>query len=69
MLYSFYRKPTASPYVLMESSALGWINKLSTLAQDLIWRIMHVSLEMDWAERIRIVNEYVMMLGDKQGKS
>ena len=62
LLYSLYRKQMASPYLVLESSACSWSNNLSTLAQDLIRRMLNVSLEVDWGERIRVINDYVKML-------
>ena len=50
--YSFFQKPTASPYVVLENSAWAWKNKHSTLAQELVRRMSHMSEALPMSERL-----------------
>ena len=51
LLYSFFRKPIASPYCMMESSAWAWNNKSRSLSQEVIRRMANISEHVPMEER------------------
>ena len=58
LMYSFFEKPTASPYVTMENSAWSWANKHSSLAQDMVRRMSNMTEKLDQDTRDRVVDQF-----------
>ena len=62
LLYSFFRKPMASPYCTLESSAWAWNNKASSLSQEVIRRMTNVSEDLPLEERLEVLREFIDLL-------
>ena len=63
LLYSFYSKPTASPYTIMETSALPQQTKTSSLSQEVVRRMLNISKELK-EERKTVVDKFDTKLKD-----
>ena len=62
--YSFYQKPTACPYLVLENSAWSWKNKHCTLAQELVRRSSNMSESLPLAERLEVVEKFISKMKD-----
>ena len=60
--YSFYEKEVNSKFCVMEKAAMAEMSKISTLAQDLIRRMVNTSDMIEQAERNEIIEKYIVKL-------
>ena len=60
--YTFYEKPMASPFSVMERSALPENTKISTLTQDLVRRMLNTSELISQGERNLVIENYIIKL-------
>ena len=56
--YTFYSKPLASKYVILEPSAASYQSKKASLAQECVRRLLNTSEDRDSEERDQIVNKF-----------
>ena len=61
-MYSYFEKPTSSPYVTLENSAWAWSNKHSSLAQDLVRRMSNMTERLDQDIRNEVINNFELKL-------
>ena len=62
IMYSFFEKPMASPFSVMERSAQPENTKNSTLAQDLVRRMFNTSEMLPQEERDMVIEKYILRL-------
>ena len=62
VMYSFFEKEMASPYCIMEKSAMPESTKVSSLAQDLVRRMTNTTEMVTQQERDSIVEDYILKL-------
>ena len=62
IMYSFYEKPMASPFSVMEKSALPENSKNATLAQELVRRMMNTSELLTQEERNEVIEKFIIRL-------
>ena len=58
VLHTFYKKPVSSMYTILKRSAVSDSVKRSTVFQESIRRISHISTELPWQETIRHLSDY-----------
>ena len=58
MSHTFFKKPVASPYVILKKSAVAGKVKMTTLFQEAIRRLQHVSPDCPWDESARHLSEF-----------
>lgn len=63
LMYSFFSKPTASPYTIMETSAMPQQIKTSSLSQEIVRRMVNISNELK-EERREVVEKFDLKLKD-----
>ena len=56
--HTFYRKPVSSPYTILKRSAVSESVKRSTIFQEGLRRLLHISSDQPWAESVKHLNEY-----------
>ena len=56
LMYSFFEKPTASPYVTTENSAWAWSPKHSSLAQNMVRGMSNIHEKVSQEARDNMVN-------------
>ena len=61
--YSFYSKPLASKYVILENSAASYQSKKASLAQECVRRLLNTSDDRKQEEKEQIINDYQKKLG------
>ena len=59
LIYSFFEKKMKNPYCVMQKSAMPEKSKISTLAQDLIRRMINTSEMVSQEERDGIIENYI----------
>lgn len=57
--YSFFSKPMAFPYTIMETTALAWCSQCSSLAQEVMRRMCNTDEEVPQEERERIIRDFL----------
>ena len=57
LFYGFYSKPTASPYTIIETSALPQQTKQSSLSQEVVRRMLNITPELK-EERKTVVEQF-----------
>ena len=62
ILYKFYTKPMANNLTIQYGTGLAKSTVFSSLRQELIRRMLNCSVELEWDERLQIVEEYVQLL-------
>ena len=62
ILYKFFRKPMANNLVIQFGSALPKNIIFSALRQDLVRRMVSCSNNLEWEERLCVVEDYVQLL-------
>ena len=69
--HRFYHKPMASPYVIMERSAMSGKTKRSALFQEGLRRLNNCSLDLEWEEKAVFLTElsWKMMISGYSGTS
>ena len=60
--YSFYEKPTRSPYVISKSSAMPLRKKFECLSQEVFRRLHNTKQEIHNEEMIVIMNKFMLEL-------
>ena len=60
--YSYYEKPTSSPYVTLENSAWAWSPKHSSLAQNMVRRMSNTTERLDQGTWDEIINKFAAKL-------
>ena len=68
VIYSFYEKPMASEFCVMEASAMSWNAKRATLSQETVRRMMNTS-ELVTQEERNVVLENFLSKMEKSGYS
>ena len=58
MSHTFFEKPVASPYVILKKSAVAGKVKNTTLFQEAIRRLQHISPDCPWEESARHLSEF-----------
>ena len=56
--YSFFRKPLATPYVVMENTALSWNSRRAILSQEVLRRGFHLHPELPHEEKMQKLGEF-----------
>ena len=62
IMYNFFEKSMKSPFCIMESSAMPSNTKVSSLAQDLVRRMMNISEIRSQEERNLVTENYIQKL-------
>ena len=58
ILHTFYKKPVSSKFTILKRSAISNTIKLSTLFQESLRRISHISESLPWQETVNHLNEF-----------
>ena len=58
VVHSFYKKKVSSPFTILKRSAIAYSVKRSTIFQETIRRISHISDGLPWSETVNHLNEY-----------
>ena len=62
IMHSFFKKPMASRYSIMEKSAMSWESKKASLTQEVIRRSMNMCLELSMKERLEVLQDFINQL-------
>ena len=56
--HTFYKKPIASPYTILKRSAVSESVKRSTIFQETLRRLQHISEDCPWSETVRHLSDF-----------
>ena len=62
IMYKFYVKPMANNLTLQLGTGLSKNTVFSSLRQELIRRMLNCSLDLDWDERLMVIEDYIQVL-------
>ena len=62
LVHSFYKKSVASPFTILERSAMARSVKRNTIYQEALRRLKSVSPQLKWEEAIPHMNTFSSML-------
>ena len=60
--YTFYEKPTKSPFVVSKSSAMPIAKKIECLGQEVFRRLHNMKRELDVEEKNKVLNDFMVKL-------
>ena len=60
--YTFYEKPTKSPFVMSKSSAMPISKKIECLGQEVFRRLHNIKREIDEKDKIDVLNDFMFKL-------
>ena len=60
--YTFFRKPMASRFLILEKSAMSWEAKKASLSQEVVRRMSNIQEEVQDKERIRVLEEFINLM-------
>ena len=56
--HTFYKKPIASPFTILKRSAVSESVKRSTIFQESLRRLQHISEDCPWSETVNHLSEF-----------
>ena len=62
IMHEYYSKPVSSKSVVDARSAMPWKTKRTVLTQDLLRVILRCSPELEWEEKKKHIEEYILRL-------